>query len=225
MASFLSHHIAVGTKSGYKYAYAKFSSFCSQNGYCPKSCSPEIIVQYLKQLFDDGCSYSTVNTARSAISKYHDGFNGNTAGSHKLISIALKAVFRMQPPLPKYRHTFDVSLVFNYLKSMPQNEQLSLKMLSMKTLFLLIVSSLSRVSSVARLGPDLLVYKVRINKYFIPYLFFLFKDHVIINLTTLEKQSRPGNIRGYLRIQSFTDDDCLCPMAALVEYDKRVSVY
>ena len=98
-------------------------------------------------------------------------------------------------------------------------------MLSMKTLFLLIVSSLSRVSSVARLGPDLLVYKVRINKYFIPYLFFLFKDHVIINLTTLEKQSRPGNIRGYLRIQSFTDDDCLCPMAALVEYDKRVSVY
>jgi len=47
---------------------------------------------------------------------------------------------------------------------------------------------------------------------------------VIINLVGLEKQSRPGHLRGYLRVQNFIDDMCLCPMAALVEYNKRVSL-
>lgn len=170
--SFLSNHLSVGTQTGYKYAFGKFSSFCTENNYCPKSCSPEVIVYYLKKLFDDGSSYSTINLARSSISKFHNGFDGNTAGSHKLISTALRACFRMRPPLPKYKHTYDVSLVLNYIKSLPQNGQLSLKMLSIKTLFLLIVSSISRVSSVARLGPDLLVYKVRkkLIIFFIPSL-------------------------------------------------------
>ena len=102
-----------------------------------------------------------MNLAQSAISKNHDGFYGNSAGSHKLISTAVKAVFRMRPPLPKYKNTYDITLVLDFLKSLPQNDKLTLKQLSLKALFLLIMSSLSRVSSVARLGPDLLVYKVR----------------------------------------------------------------
>lgn len=47
---------------------------------------------------------------------------------------------------------------------------------------------------------------------------------MIVNLVSLEKQSRPGNIRGYLRIQNFIEDLHLCPMAALVEYNNRVSL-
>ena len=50
-----------------------------------------------------------------------------------------------------------------------------------------------------------------------------FKDHVIINLIGLEKTSRPGNIRGHICIQNFTDDASLCPMDALTEYFERVS--
>ena len=50
-----------------------------------------------------------------------------------------------------------------------------------------------------------------------------FQDHVIIDLTDLEKTSRPGNIRGHLRIQKFCDDSSLCPMEALIEYFNRVS--
>ena len=223
LSSFLSNHLADGTKNGYKYAFSKFVSFCSMNNHCPKSCGPEVIAQYLKHLFDGGSSYSSVNLARSAISKYHDGYHGNTAGTHKLVTTAVKAVFRLRPPLPKYKNTYDITLVLDYLKSLPDNDQLTLKQLSMKTLFLLIMSSLSRVSSCARLGPDLLVYKViKCLFYFHHYKFYI-QDHVIVNLVSLEKQSRPGNIRGYLRIQNFIEDLHLCPMAALVEYNNRVS--
>ena len=158
--SFLSNHLSDGTKNGYKYAFNKFVAYCSKNNYSPTTCGPEVIAFYLKILFDEGCSYSSVNLARSAISKYHEGYNGDTAGSHKLVSTAVKAVFRMRPPLPKYKSTFDITLVLGYLKTLPSNDQLSLKQISIKALFLLIMSCISRVSSVARLGPDLLVYKV-----------------------------------------------------------------
>ena len=60
--------------------------------------------------------------------------------------------------------------------------------------------------------------------FYFTFINYLFKDHLIVNLVALEKQSRPGNVRGYLRIQNFTEDVSLCPMAALVEYNNRVSV-
>jgi hypothetical protein len=72
----------------------------------------------------------------------------------------VRAVFRLKPPLPKYIATFDISLVFSHIKSLPSNSDLSLKLLSLKALFLLTDSTISRVSSVHRLGPDLLIYEV-----------------------------------------------------------------
>ena len=160
LKDFLSHHLAEGTKCGYRHAFARFKVFCSFNKISPKSCKPEDIAKYLKLLCDKGASYNTINVARSAISKYHNGFNGVSAGSNNIVCMAMRAVFRIRPPLPKYKHTYDVTKVLDYLKSLPPNTELTLKQLSMKTLFLLIMSTISRVSSVSRLGPELLVYKV-----------------------------------------------------------------
>ena len=92
--------------------------------------------------------------------KFHSGLDGVSIGSHPLVSQALKAVFRLRPPLPKYVATYDITKVFGYLQSLPSNESLSLKLLTLKTLFLLTTSIISRVSSVSRLGPDLLLFKV-----------------------------------------------------------------
>ena len=160
LTDFLSNHLSSGTKKCYSSTFLKFSTFCSNLNVSPSSCPPTTIARFLKKMFDDGASYSSVNLARSAISKNHDGFNGVPAGCHRLVSTAVKAVFRQRPPLPRYVNTFDISIVFNYLKQLPSNQELGLKLLTHKTLFLLIVSSLSRVSSVARLGPSLLVFKV-----------------------------------------------------------------
>ena len=50
----------------------------------------------------------------------------------------------------------------------------------------------------------------------------IFQDHCVLSLTSREKQGRPGNVRGYLRVQRFNEDPLLCPVAALVEYDRQV---
>ena len=122
---FLTNHLSTGTTIGYKYAYDKFASYCLSTKECSKSCGPMTIAGYLKHLFDEGCSYSTINLARSAISKYHNGYNGVSAGSHKLVCNAIKACFRLRPPLPRYKTTYDITFVLNYLKSLPRNPELS----------------------------------------------------------------------------------------------------
>lgn len=45
----------------------------------------------------------------------------------------------------------------------------------------------------------------------------------MLDLVDLEKQGRPGHVRGYLRVQQFPHDQALCPVAALVVYCNKVS--
>ena len=51
---------------------------------------------------------------------------------------------------------------------------------------------------------------------------WFFQDHCILTFTSLEKQGRPGNVRGYLRVLRFNQDPSLCPVAALVTYHNQV---
>ena len=45
-----------------------------------------------------------------------------------------------------------------------------------------------------------------------------------MNLVALEKQGRPGRVRGYLSMQKFPEDASLCPVAALVAYVDQVQI-
>ena len=76
---------------------------------------------------------------------------GKPIGENQIVSQAVRACFRLRPPLPKYCSTFDISPVLNYIASLEQLDSLTLKLLTFKTLFLVINSTLSRVSSVSRL--------------------------------------------------------------------------
>ena len=174
----------------------------------PFLCSPATVVQYLRMLYEKGSAYRTVNFHRSAISKLHAGFGNLPAGEHPLVAQAVKAVFRLRPPLPRYKSTFDVELVLNHVKNLPENSALSLKQLSQKTLFLTSFSTFSRVSSLSRLEPDVEFYQ----------------DFAVLHLQAVEKQSRPCNTRGYVSVLSLPEDPALCPVQALSSYLSKVSV-
>ena len=128
-------------------------------------------------------------------------------GEHPLVSQALKAVFRLRPPLPQYKSTFDIVPVLAYVRTLP-TASIPLKLLSFKTLLLVIYSSISRVSSMARLAPSLEETR----------------DAAILTLQSLEKQSREGRTRGYFQIPRFTEDTELCPVYSLSTYYSKVKV-
>ena len=102
-------------------------------------------MKYIHHRFEEGVSYSTMNLAKSAISKYHCYLPGNIpVGSDQLVQQAMKSFFKQRPPLPKYQNTFDVTMVMRYVMDMGPAAALDLKCLTYKTLFLGAFSTLSR---------------------------------------------------------------------------------
>ena len=105
-----------------------------------------LIVKFNRSLYEASASSSVVGTAVSTISKYHivDQNTGLTTGKHPLVSTAKKAFWQLKPPIPKYPGTYDVNIVLRYIEKMGQNETLTMKQLSEKTVFLVAFSTLSR---------------------------------------------------------------------------------
>ena len=105
---FLSNHPASGTASGYGYSFRRFRLFCEHLQADPLTCLPAIVLKYVRHLYETGAKYGTVAYHTLAISKFHVGIHGIPMGEHPLVSQALKAVFRLRPPVPQYKSTFDI---------------------------------------------------------------------------------------------------------------------
>lgn len=71
-------------------------------------------LDFLVTLYDKGFKYSTLNTARSAISAIVALANNQTLGSHPLVSRFMKGIFKNITPAPKYQTTWDAQIMLNY---------------------------------------------------------------------------------------------------------------
>jgi site-specific recombinase XerD len=63
----------------------------------------------------------------------------------------MRGILREKPPMPRYRILWDVDQVLSYLKGLPDNKNLTLKLLSMKLTILLAIAAPKRVSELAHL--------------------------------------------------------------------------
>ena len=89
--------------------------------------NPDIshILEFFVTLLDQGCGYSAINTARSALSTIIF-INNMPVGKHSLVIIFLRGVFNIKPSLPRYVNTWDVNIVLNFLKNMNSFDVISL---------------------------------------------------------------------------------------------------
>ena len=71
----------------------------------------------------------------------HPQIDSFRVGEHPLVSQLLKGMFHSRPPLPRYSGTWDIQKVIDYIKSLSNNESLSLKCLSPKLGILLAITS------------------------------------------------------------------------------------
>lgn len=62
----------------------------------------------------------------------------------------MRGILKENPPMPKYRELWDIDIVLRYLKGLPKNKDLTIKMLSKKLTILLAIASPKRVSELAR---------------------------------------------------------------------------
>lgn len=202
-----------GTQKQYDVYIRKWHIFCMQEKI--NSMQPDVIgvLKFLHSLHIKNFTYSTLNTARSALSSYLMGFkfDGSQYGvtDHPFIIRYMKGIFNSHRPTPRYTETWDITPVLNYLELLFPLEKLALKDLSFKLVTLLALTTGQRCQTLTFL--DTHNMKESTDSYL-----FLIKDHV--------KQDRPGKLFSSVIVRKYPKQQ-LCVYTTLRHYLARTQVF
>ncbi len=191
------------TRKQYGVHINRWTKFCAANGFNPVQVNVSAVLRFLTEVYEQNCSYSSVNTARCALSSFLILNSGHTIGTHPLVSRFLKGVYNLSPPAPRYREVWDVKLVLNYLRSYPHVTTLRLRDLTLKLCMLIALVSAQRCQTLHLLRIDNM--KVTSNS-----IVFVIRD--------LVKQSKPGNTGFTLVLKEYPPEKSLCVCHALKQY-------
>ena len=118
----------------------------------PILCNVSEGTNFVVQLYDTGLSYSSINTARLALSNLMQLQNWTDFGSNALVSRFMRGVFLQRPALPRYKEIWNVSIVHRYVEKWYPLKALDLKHLTFKTVMLVELSSGQRCQKINALN-------------------------------------------------------------------------
>ena len=123
--------------------------FCSERGSNPFSPPVTCLLDFLAALYRKGLSYSSINSARSAVSSFCAmTFANEPIGKHCLVKRFMRGVFLLRPSLPRYQVTWPVDKVLHFLERLTVDPGcVDLKQLTLKTVMLLALLSGQRLQS------------------------------------------------------------------------------
>ena len=146
------------TRKQYDAHIRRWCAFALQKKIDPLHPSVSDVLQFLHTFRVNQLSYSTINTARSALSSYLMGYQfpgcHYTVANHPFIVRYLKGVFNCCKPAPRYQETWDVKPVLEYLELLHPLDKLSLKELTHKLAILLALTSGQRCQTLSFLRVD-----------------------------------------------------------------------
>ena len=196
------------TKRQYRVYLNRWEKFARDKGinmYCAKV---EYVLDFLRELFyGSHLSYSAVNTARSALASFMTLRDSvHTIGSHPLISRFMKGVFNLHPPVPRYRHIWDVKTVLDYLRRLSPAGRLSLKDLTQKLAMLVALVSAQRIQTFHLIHLDNITFA---------------HESATVSICDLLKHSKPGRVGHSVQLKAYAKDKRLCVVRYLKKYIER----
>jgi len=202
----LNASLSDSTWKQYNAVHRKWTDFCNKTKADQWKPSVVNILQFLTEIYSSGLGYVAINTARSALSTILGSVEGYPIGQHPLINRLLKGVSRLRPPSSKYKFVWDVSQVLQLFKHWESDCNLSLKLLTLKTVGLLALCTAQRVQTLASL--------TRSNIHFS-------SSDLVIRVSSRLKTTKPGegliiNLKKY-------SEEKLCIYSCLRHYMERTS--
>ena len=200
--------ISASTFKQYDSALKQWSAYCSDQGCNYFTPTRSTVLKFLTSKFNNGASYGTLNTLRSAISL----LSQEKIGEDPMICKFLRGVYKSRPTKPKYTHTWDVSTVLEYLKTIDiNNSSTSFKQLTEKTLMLIALVTAHRAQTFASIE----ISNIKFTN-----------TGAEILITKLIKTSAPNRPQPVLQLPFFVDSPQLCVASTLRKYlsvtkDKR----
>ena len=144
----------MGTEKRYNSHVERFVKFCRERYTDPIQATTEMGIEFLTEYFKTGVGYSSVNSARSALSSIIKPVCNVPFGKSPLVCRFLKGVFNIRPALPRYVTTWDVTKVFTFIKSKPTLTNCDLKTLSHRLAILLCLTTGQRDQTIKCLNLD-----------------------------------------------------------------------
>ena len=183
----------------------KWEAYCLEKQIDLFHASIANVLDFLLTLFNRGLSYSTINTARSALSFLVHSVDGKPIGEHPLVCKFLKGVKRLRPALPRYKATWDTDIVMKYLVNMTHTE---LKDITKKVTMLLALLTAQRAQT---------LHVLRVRNMTIT------EDSVHFIITDPLKNLEPGEAE--IKLKKFPEDTRLCIVTLLNYYLLRTEPY
>ena len=193
------------SQSTYNSLFHKWERWCNQRNRSPIHGPVGDIANFLAELFQEGYSYSSLNSYRSAISSVHERIEGMSIGQHPTVVRILKGAFNIRPPQPRYTSTWRVSQVVQWLYSQKSSE-LSILDLSTKTATLCVLTRPCCSAELSQLNYS----SLRITP-----------EGTFISPLTPPKQTRAGSTIKEYFFPVFPDNLNICPMANIQEYCRQ----
>ena len=198
-----------GTKNNYRPFLNQWLEFCSEKSISPLSPPLQYPLNFLQILYDKGKTFSQINTACSALSVIIN-YGNPTFGKIPAVKRFMKGVFELRPTFPKHFYIWDVNKVFQYFRSLPNLEDLSLKQITLKLVVLLtLLSGGQRCQTLHSICIDSL--KVINNTL-----------HITINKKL--KQTRPGKHMKPLVFKAYPLEKKLCVLSHINIYLEKTEV-
>ena len=191
-----------GTKVQYDVYLEKWTKYCVENRVHPVTPTHMQAMNFFSTMYDNGSAYTTINTARSALSAYVQPIDGKTIGAHPDVCRQLKGVSVKRPPKSRYTHAWDVDIVLTMLKSWHPLDTLTYKQLAYKTVRLLALATAQRVQTLHAFKVDNMTWT---------------SDEVVLEVDIPLKHTREGQSLDRFHVYKFTDKR-LCPFRTLKKY-------
>lgn len=175
--------------------------YCNHNKLDPFAASVPEVLNFLSSHFNQGASYGTLNSYRSAIAQ----LLGPGIAQDSRVKRFFKGVFHLRPSTPKYINTWDPGCVLNFLRNY-HNDNISLEKVSHKLAMLLALASGQRVQTLA------LIEVKNINKS---------ENGIEIKIPKKIKTSGRNTYQPLIVLPFMTNDFEICVASTLLHYLKR----
>lgn len=199
-----------GTQNDYSKKFDKFNSWCNERQIDPYRATLNQIADFLAYLFESGLQYSTISGYRSMLSAVLPQVDNHQVGQHPYISRLLKGVFHSRPPRTKLLPEWDLDLVLETLEAKPFEpmKDASLKFVTLKTVFMIAITTFRRCSDIQSLRID--HQSMRIQKKGITFI-----RH------GLSKQDRQSHYGVKIQVPHYPEKELLDPKRAITHYLER----
>ena len=126
--------------------------WCESKSVDPVICDIKDICEFFADMVIKGLAYNTIAEYRSAISEIHEQVNGANVGMHPDISRTLHTIYVENPPQTHSDDPIDITPSLDYIRNLGQNDEMSIRDLSIKTSFLLALVTGSHPSDLKKIN-------------------------------------------------------------------------